>query len=144
MKCKHLCDVSQTVMKNLEADTSKLDSEISNYRSNIEIRTSELVRLKSLKAEESRLSATTQSQEKAPQDRQSGGTLPPTLVNSQPPRLTATESIFTQNYGASTITQDKPKKTGTAGDLSMTQSSKGRGSTTGQKVKNTKSYCTLI
>lgn len=133
----------------MEAENNKLESEISNYRSNIEIRTSELVRLKSLKAEESRLSAAQPvgGDKPAFQDRFSGGTLQPQIVQSQVPnRETASASIFTQNYGSSTITDKPPKKTNPVADSSMTQPSTkgGRGSVQGPKVKSTSGYCNLI
>lgn len=134
-------------MKSIENENMKLESEISNYRSNIEIRTSELVRLKSVKAEESRLSSTASNGGEKPQgpDRFSGGSMQPHMVQSQVPRVTASASIFTQDYGSSTVTEKPVKKPTPVTDTSMSQTSqKGRGSTTGPKVKSTGSYCNLI
>lgn len=134
-------------MKTTENDNVKLESEISNYRSNIEIRTSELIRQKQLKAEESRLSSTASNgvDKQQNSDRFSGGSMQPTMVQSQAPRVTASASIFTQDYGASTVTDKPLKKATPVTDTSMSQpSQKGRGSTTGPKVKSTGSYCNLI
>lgn len=133
----------------MEAENNKLESEISNYRSNIEIRTSELVRLKGLKAEESRLSAAHAmgGEKQGVQDRFSGGALQPQMIQSQvPSRETGSASIFTQNYGSSTITDKPPKKAAAIADSSMSQHSAkgGRGSVQGPKVKSTSGYCNLI
>lgn len=131
----------------MESENNKLESEISNYRSNIEIRTSELVRLKSHKAEESRLSAAnTNGGDKPVPDRFSAGSMQPQIVQSQiPNRETASASIFTQNYGSSTITDKPAKKANAVADSSMTQPSvKGGRGSVGTKVKSTGGYCNLI
>ena len=103
-------------------DKVKLEEEIYNYKSNIELRTSQLVRLKTESV------------------RMSSGR----GVESTTPNEPAKESIFSNNnYGVSTITQSKPNATGNAAQNTQ-RNTKGRGSTGGPRVKTNKPYCTLV
>ena len=103
-------------------DKVKLEEEIYNYKSNIELRTSQLIRLKT----ESIRTSTGRG------------------IDSTKSNEVAKESIFSNNnYGVSTITQTKPRAADTTTQGSK-ENTKGRGSTGGPRVKTKKPYCTLI
>ncbi len=117
MNSRMIAYVRQNVYKNLEYDIVKLEEDIFNIKSNVELRTSQLSRLK---IEISRISSQ--------KDRTSNGGN--TLTAE-----TGKESIFSSNnYGVSTLSQ--PKQT--------PNNNRRRGSTGAPKIKTDKPYCTLI
>ena len=138
----------QNALKRQESDLSNLESDIKSQRFNIDLRTSELSRLRDQKKEEHRLSSQPHSEAFSSLDRTSGGgvnSIQPQLVASQPPRQTATSSsLFDANYGTSTISVPKDTKGKQTDRVNESISTKGRPSTS-QKVKNTSAYsCNLI
>lgn len=125
------------MLKSYEQQRVKIDEEIFNYRSNVDLRTSQLVRLKNDPNRGSGGRTTSQAATARDTHRETtGGGL------SQPgPTVANSESIFSNNYGVSTISQEKPLKA-----LQTQKAPPKRGTTGGPKVNETKPYCncTLI
>jgi len=109
--------------KRYEMDKVKIEEEIYNYKSNIELRTSQLIRLKTESIRQS-----------------SGRADSSTKMNE-----VAKESIFSNNnYGVSTITQTPKAANNQERPVNSVPAKPNRGSTGGPKVKTKKGYCTLI